>query len=228
MAVRVEEVARGVLLGACAVGPGEEDAQAEERDHGDGDGDDVEDLADHDASVARDGSGRRTASLRRLVAVRLLFVCLGNICRSPTAEAVMRDLVRAGGLEGAVEVDSAGTGAWHVGEPPDARTVAAAATRGVAVGGMGRQVGAADLARADLLLAMDAANRDALLALAGDGPGREKVRLLRSFDPAAVRAGDLDVPDPYYGGPGGFEHVLDVVTAACRGLLADLRAQGRV
>jgi protein-tyrosine phosphatase len=161
------------------------------------------------------------------VAVRLLFVCLGNICRSPTAEAVMRDLVRAEGLEGAVQVASAGTGAWHVGEPPDPRAVAAAAERGVVVQGVGRQVGGADFAGADLLLAMDRANRDALLELAAAPREREKVRLLRSFDPEAVQAGDLDVPDPYFGGEGGFAHVLDVVTAACRGLLAELRADGR-
>jgi protein-tyrosine phosphatase len=161
------------------------------------------------------------------VAVRLLFVCLGNICRSPTAEAVMRDLLRAEGLEDAVEVGSAGTGGWHVGEPPDARAVATAAARGVVIEGVGRQVAAADFDRADLLLAMDGANRDALLAVAPGPPERAKVRLLRSFDPEAVRAGELDVPDPYYGGAGGFEHVLDVVTAACRGLLADLRADGR-
>ena len=139
----------------------------------------------------------------------------------------MRELVRAEGLEDAVAVESAGTGAWHVGEPPDARAVATAAARGVVVEGVGRQVAVADFGRADLLVAMDRANRDALLALAPGPRERAKVRLLRSFDPDAVRAGELDVPDPYYGGPGGFERVLDVVTAGCRGLLAELRADGR-
>ena len=114
-----------------------------------------------------------------------------------------------------------------MGEPADARAVATAATRGVVIEGVGRQVTAADFGHADLLLAMDRANHDALLALAPGPPERAKVRLLRSFDPEAARAGELDVPDPYYGGADGFEHVLDVVTAACRGLLAELRADGR-
>jgi protein-tyrosine phosphatase len=225
--VRVEEVARRLLVLARAIGAREEDGEADEGDDRDGDGDHVEDLTDHarQCGKGRDGAPRGYAA--RPVAVRLLFVCLGNICRSPTAEAVMHDLVRAEGLEDVVAVESAGTGAWHVGEPPDPRAVASAAARGVVVDGVGRQVAAADFARADLVLAMDRANRDALLALAAGRREREKVRLLRSFDPEAVRTGDLDVPDPYYGGGGGFEHVLDVVTAACRGLLAELRADGR-
>jgi protein-tyrosine phosphatase len=160
--------------------------------------------------------------------VRLLFVCMGNICRSPTAEAVMRDLVRREGLDGTVEIDSAGTGAWHVGNPPDRRSTAAARRRGIVMQGAARQVAAADFDTHDLLLAADAQNVAELRAVAADAEAAAKVRLLREFDPEAVASGDLDVPDPYYGGPGGFEHVLDLVDRACRGLLDTLRAEGRV
>ena len=160
--------------------------------------------------------------------MRLLFVCMGNICRSPTAEAVMRDLLRREGLEDAIELDSAGTGGWHVGEPPDRRATAAARTRGIVMEGAARQVGATDFEDYDLLLAADRDNLRALRAIAPDGEAAAKVRLLREFDPASVAAGDLDVPDPYYGGERGFEHVLDLVDAATRGLLDELRAQGRV
>jgi protein-tyrosine phosphatase len=156
--------------------------------------------------------------------VRLLFVCLGNICRSPTAEGVMRRLVDRAGLEGAVEIESAGTGDWHVGSPPDARATAAARTRGIVLDGAARQVLPEDFERFDLLVAMDERNLRDLRALAPDGAAREKVVALRRFDPLAVRDGDLDVPDPYYGGDDGFEHVLDVVERACQGLLDHVRA----
>ncbi len=156
--------------------------------------------------------------------MRILFVCMGNICRSPTAEGVMRGLVRDAGLEGRVELDSAGTGGWHAGDPPDARATAAARARGVDLDGAARAVTAEDFEHFDLLLAMDRENERDLLARAPDADARAKVRLLREFDPEAVAAGDLDVPDPYYGGARGFEHVLDLVEAACRGLLAEVRA----
>jgi protein-tyrosine phosphatase len=161
-----------------------------------------------------------------LWAMRILFVCMGNICRSPTAEAVMRGLLRAEGLEQAVTIDSAGTGGWHAGDPPDARAVAAARTRAVVVEGAAREVTAADFDDFDLLLAMDRDNARELLARAPDREARAKVRLLREYDLAAVAAGDLDVPDPYYGGAYGFDHVLDLVEAACRGLLDEVRAAG--
>jgi protein-tyrosine phosphatase len=157
--------------------------------------------------------------------VRLLFVCLGNICRSPTAEGVMRHLVAEAGLEDEITIDSAGTGSWHVGSPPDARSTATARRRGIALEGAARQVGPEDFERFDLLVAMDASNKRELLALAPDAEARAKVVALREFDPLAVQAGDLDVPDPYYGGDHGFEHVLDVVERACRHLLDDLRAR---
>jgi protein-tyrosine phosphatase len=160
--------------------------------------------------------------------MRLLFVCMGNICRSPTAEAVMRAVVAREGLDGEVEIDSAGTGAWHVGNPPDRRSTAAAKARGIALAGAARQVTAADFEDYDLLLAADAENVADLRRLAPDAQAAEKIVLLRQFDPEAVAAGDLDVPDPYYGGPSGFEDVLDLVESACEGLLSSLRAQGRL
>jgi protein-tyrosine phosphatase len=156
---------------------------------------------------------------------RLLFVCLGNICRSPTAEAVMARLVDDAGRAGEVELDSAGTGAWHVGSPPDERATAAASARGIAMRGVARQVRAEDFERFDLLLAMDAENHRDLRLLAPDAEGAAKVRMLREFDPASTDAVSLDVPDPYYGGEDGFDHVLDLVEAACAGLLDELSAR---
>ena len=156
---------------------------------------------------------------------RILFVCLGNICRSPTAEGVMRDLVAEAGLDGDVEVDSAGTAGWHAGDRADRRSQDEARRRGLDLSSLrGRQVTAEDFATFDLLVAMDADNRDELLALAPDEAARAKVRLLREFDPASVANRQLDVPDPYYGGADGFAHVFDIVEAACRGLLAHVRA----
>jgi protein-tyrosine phosphatase len=156
--------------------------------------------------------------------MRLLFVCMGNICRSPTAEAVMRAVVAREGLADEVEIDSAGTGSWHVGDPPDARSTEVAARRGIVMEGAARQVTEADFEAYDLLLAADEQNVAALRALAPDDEAAAKVHLLREFDPKSVAAGDLEVPDPYYGGPGGFEHVLDLVQDACEGLLEHVRA----
>ncbi len=156
---------------------------------------------------------------------RVLFVCMGNICRSPTAEGVMRDLVEQAGLGDRIGLDSAGTGAWHAGEPPDPRSVAAAARRGVRLDGQARKVRRSDFEQFDLLLALDDENARDLRRAAPDADAAAKVRLLREFDPDAG-GDDLDVPDPYYGGADGFGHVLDLVEAACRGLLDELR--GRV
>jgi protein-tyrosine phosphatase len=157
--------------------------------------------------------------------MRILFVCMGNICRSPTAEGVMRRLVEDAGLTDRVDVESAGTGGWHAGEPPDERATIAARRRGVRLEGAARQIRAADFRDFDLLIAMDRANLGELLAAAPDEDAAEKVRLLREFDPMSAGAPDLDVPDPYYGGDRGFETVLDMVEAACRGLLDELRAR---
>jgi protein-tyrosine phosphatase len=154
--------------------------------------------------------------------VKLLFVCLGNICRSPTAEGVMRHLVREAGLEDRIEIDSAGTGGWHVGAPPDERATDAAQRRGIVLEGAARRFDPADFDRFDLILAMDGENLRDLRALAPDREAAEKVRLLREFDPASNGSPDLDVPDPYYGGPDGFDVVLDQVEAACRGLLDEI------
>jgi protein-tyrosine phosphatase len=156
--------------------------------------------------------------------VRVLFVCLGNICRSPTAEAVMARLVVDAGLDAQIELDSAGTGAWHVGSPPDERATAAAARRGIPTRGLARQVTAEDFATFDLVVAMDRENLRDLRGVAPSAEAAARVRLLREFDPASDGAADLDVPDPYYGGPDGFGRVLDLVEAACAGLLAELRA----
>ncbi len=143
---------------------------------------------------------------------RVLFVCSGNICRSPTAEAVMRHLVGAAGLERAIEVDGAGTGGWHAGAPPDARATAAAAARGITLTGTARQVTAADFETFDHIVAVD----------------RENLSLLRRAAPPGSRAvlrrlDATDVPDPYYGGADGFDRVLDQVEAACARLLDELR-----
>jgi protein-tyrosine phosphatase len=175
--------------------------------------------------------------------VRILFVCMGNICRSPTAEGIMRALVREAGLEREIELDSAGTGAWHVGSPPDPRASEVAQARGIALEGTARQVRIEDFDEFDLVVAMDRFNLDELRLMAASEEGHEKIRLLREFDPSnrrhPARAPDpyvervslaemealaeLDVPDPYYGGEKGFEEVLDLVQAACEGLLAQIR-----
>lgn len=154
-------------------------------------------------------------------ALRLCFVCMGNICRSPTAEAVMAHRLQEAGLAQRVRVDSAGTGGWHVGEPPDRRAAAELRRRGLAVRGTARQFGEPDFRRFDLILVMDRDNLRDVARLAPDRGAAGRVHLLRSFDPAS--SGDLDVPDPYYGGTGGFAHVFDLVDAACGGLLAHLQ-----
>ena len=126
-------------------------------------------------------------------------------------------MIERAGLTGAIEIDSAGTGAWHVGEPADDRARAAAQRRGFELTSLARQVKRADFARFDYLVAMDEENLRALERLAPDQAARGKVRLLRSFDRSAPRG--AAVPDPYYGGDDGFEEVLDICEAACRGLV---------
>jgi len=131
----------------------------------------------------------------------------------------MAKLVAEAGLQQEIEFDSAGTGGWHIGEPPDERATAAALARGIELYGAARQVRAEDFEHFDLILAMDGSNQHALRQLAPDEQAREKVRLLREFDPASAGQHDLDVPDPYYDSQRGFEIVLDQVQAACEGLL---------
>lgn len=133
----------------------------------------------------------------------------------------MRAKVADAGLEGRIEVDSAGTGDWHVGEAPDARARRAASARGLALESTARQVRESDLEDFDLIVAMDRANLRALERLAAGAPDRAELRLLREFEPGA-EGRELEVPDPYHGGPEGFGRVLDLLEASCDGLLAEL------
>jgi protein-tyrosine phosphatase len=153
----------------------------------------------------------------------VLFVCLGNICRSPLAEGVFAHLVREAGLEARYRVDSAGTGSWHVGEPPDPRSAKVAREHGIRLRGVARQVDPDDFHSFDRILAMDRENLKDLRRLASEGGGTAALALLREFDPEA--AGDLAVPDPYYGGPDGFEEVFQMVTRSCARLLESLEAE---
>lgn len=154
---------------------------------------------------------------------RLLFVCLGNICRSPTGEGVMRHVVEAAGVADRFVIDSAGTGSWHIGHPPDPRSAAAAAARGITLEGQARQVSSHDFEVFDLLLAADQLNFRDLAAIAPTDEDEAKIHMLRSFDPMST-PDDLEVPDPYYGGASGFDDVIDLVEAACQGLLDDVLA----
>lgn len=155
---------------------------------------------------------------------RVLFVCLGNICRSPLAEGVFRSLVQTRGLASHYRIDSAGTGAWHTGESPDARSIAVAKKNGVLLSGRARQVERADFGEFDYVIAMDRQNLLDLRALARGSDGGAQVHLLREFDP---EPGDQQVPDPYYGGPEGFDHVYAMVHRACAALLEKLEAERR-
>jgi protein-tyrosine phosphatase len=149
----------------------------------------------------------------------ILFVCMGNICRSPTAEGVFRHMARQAGLEERFEIDSAGTHAYHVGKAPDARAQEAARRRGYDLSGLrGRQVCLADFAHFDLLLAMDRENLQNLLSVCPPEQ-RHKVRLLLEY---SREFEEKEVPDPYYGGTQGFERVLDMVEDAAQGLLEQL------
>jgi protein-tyrosine phosphatase len=156
--------------------------------------------------------------------VKILFVCLGNICRSPTAEGVFRAIAARDAPELAVEVDSAGTAGYHIGEPPDARTRQAASRRGYDLSALrARIVEPHDFENFDLILAMDRGNLNVLHHRA-PAHARERVRLFLEFAPEATVT---EVPDPYYGGPNGFEEVLDLVEAATHGLLQHLRRGSR-
>ena len=135
----------------------------------------------------------------------------------------MRHLVAKADLEARIAVDSAGTGDWHVGDPPDRRACAVGAKRGIPLSGAARQFTPADFAAYDHVIAMDRSNRDDLLRMAPDADARAKVRLLRSFDASAPP--DADVPDPYYGGARGFDEVLDLVEEACERLLDEVAAR---
>jgi protein-tyrosine phosphatase len=158
--------------------------------------------------------------------VSVCFVCLGNICRSPTAEGVMRHLVKRAGLANRIAVDSAGTAAFHAGEAPDRRSRAVARTRGIDVSGRARQFRRTDWDRFHYVLAMDRENYQDLLTIASDRSVEGKLFMLRAFDPGS--GPDQSVPDPYYGGPHGFDRVLDLCEDACQGLLAHIRREHRI
>lgn len=152
--------------------------------------------------------------------VKVLFVCLGNICRSPMAEGVFRHAVRAAGLDSYIEIDSAGTHAYHVGEPPDTRAQATALAVGIDISTLrGRQAIADDFRAFDYVLAMDAENLANLRLICPDDAAH-KVRLFMEFAP---HRSEREVPDPYFGGASGFNRVLDMVKEAAQGLLADIR-----
>ncbi|HKJ22831.1 MAG TPA: low molecular weight protein-tyrosine-phosphatase [Gammaproteobacteria bacterium] len=157
--------------------------------------------------------------------IKILFVCMGNICRSPTAHGVFRGLVRARDMEQRFEIDCAGTHAYHIGHAPDARAQAAVRTRGIDIGHLrARKVSAEDFAYFDHVLAMDEDNYDNLMALCPQ-PHAHKVKLFMEFAPDLhVR----EVPDPYYGGASGFDRVLDLVEAASEGLFDHLQDGDKV
>jgi protein-tyrosine phosphatase len=150
---------------------------------------------------------------------RVLFVCLGNICRSPTAEGVFRKMVEEAGLSHRFSIASAGTGGWHAGDLPDRRMRAAAAKRGYRLESRARQVGSTDFELFDHIIAMDRSNHADLLELC-PSEHEAKIALLRTWDD---EQDDLDVPDPYYGGPEGFDLVIDIVERSCRRLLDHLK-----
>ncbi len=158
--------------------------------------------------------------------VRVLFVCMGNICRSPLAQGVLEEVLRREELEGEVFVASAGTGSWHVGEPPDERALSAASLRGLDISAQrARQLRLEDCENFDYILTMDKENYRAVTALCGGSA------VVRPFLDFATDAPEGEVPDPYYGGPDGFERVLDLVERASEGLLEDIRERhlkGRV
>jgi protein-tyrosine phosphatase len=144
------------------------------------------------------------------------MICMGNICRSPLAENVLRHKAQQRGVDHLFVIDSAGTGGWHVGEPPDARVSRVAASHGVRMTGAARQVSPDDFQNFDLLICMDQDNREHVLKM---GAPAERVRLLLEFDPAASHR---EVPDPYYGGADGFELVYRLVDSASERLLDHL------
>lgn len=155
--------------------------------------------------------------------LKVLFVCLGNICRSPLAEGVFRHLVERAGLTERFEIDSAGTSAYHVGDPPDERTAEVALARGITLTGSARQITREDFRRFNYIIVMDRENLAAVQRLARISRPAGKVLMLREFDEAA--GNDRDVPDPYYGGPRGFEDVHDIVERSCAELLRHIRQE---
>lgn len=152
---------------------------------------------------------------------KLLFVCLGNICRSPSAENIMNHLIEQRGLQDQILCDSAGTSSYHIGSPPDRRMTAAASQRGIILQGQARQFNRGDFEEFDLILAMDEDNYRDILMLDSGGNYQHKVKLMCKF---CRSHGDREVPDPYYGGSEGFNYVIDLLLDACEGLLDHILA----
>jgi len=172
------------------------------------------------------GSRQRSDEAKAKAMVRILFVCMGNICRSPLAEGVFRRMLEGAGLTDAVYVDSAGTHSYHVGAPPDSRSQATALRRGVDLRGIrARQVTVADFAEFDYVLAMDRDNFEHLLGLCRQPELQRRVQLFMDYAPDLP---EREVPDPYYGGPSGFERVMDLVEEAAQGLLVRIRERYRI
>ncbi|MEB3275109.1 MAG: low molecular weight protein-tyrosine-phosphatase [Prochlorothrix sp.] len=154
--------------------------------------------------------------------MKLLFVCLGNICRSPSAENIMRHLVNEAGLGDQITCDSAGTSSYHIGSAPDRRMAAAAQRQGITLTGAARQFVEADFEDFDLILAMDRENYSNILRLDRQNQYGDKVKMMCSFCRSHP---DQEVPDPYYGGTEGFNYVIDLLRDACGGLLEEVKAQ---
>jgi protein-tyrosine phosphatase len=148
---------------------------------------------------------------------KINFVCLGNICRSPLAQGVFQHLVEQEGLSDKIKIASAGTGNWHVGASPDQRMSATAKKNGISLNNRAKQFRTDDFGNFDLVLAMDRSNFNDLKNIRASSPENDQLKLFRSFDPEAN--GDLDVPDPYYGGSQGFDVVFDIVNRTCPEIL---------
>ncbi|NJL91068.1 MAG: low molecular weight phosphotyrosine protein phosphatase [Coleofasciculaceae cyanobacterium SM2_1_6] len=154
--------------------------------------------------------------------MRLLFVCLGNICRSPAAENIMNHLIQEAGLEGQITCDSAGTAGYHTGAAPDRRMAIAAQKQGITLEGRARQFQPEDLAKFDLVLAMDEDNYRDILRSVGLTTSHPKVKMMCSY---AQNHPDREVPDPYYGGSQGFDYVIELLMDACQGLLQEIKTE---
>ena len=155
--------------------------------------------------------------------VKVCFVCLGNICRSPLAQGVFEALVKEEGLQDRIIISSAGVSGWHVGNPPDARMLQTARDHGIHLNSRARQFQSSDFEQMDLVLAMDHSNLSALNQMSAEPELQDKLFLFRSFDPQ--HNNDLEVPDPYYGGGKGFETVYQIVDRTCPKVLDHLKAQ---
>ena len=150
---------------------------------------------------------------------KLLFVCLGNICRSPSAENIMKYLLESKSLSSKFICDSAGTSSYHIGSPPDSRMTKAASKRGITLKGEARRFKKEDFEKFDLILAMDRYNYRDIMSLDKDGKYKDKVHLMCDY---AKKHPDVDVPDPYYGGVDGFDYVIELLLDACENLLLEL------